>query len=122
MDYFFFLVLFFGHARHNTVDDVDRSVDGSSSSSSSQKSQPNRNNEGEGTGGGGGSIGNRHEKPSVDEEDELKEMKGNSLNGHEAKTFDSTRPKSSDQDDSMPTGPFFSDQDQVRTIFSWLSF
>lgn len=53
---------------------------------------------------------------SVDEEDELKEMKGNSLLNGGAKSFDSHRPKSGPNPDesSLPTGPLFSDQDQVR--------
>ena len=51
---------------------------------------------------------------SVDEEDELKEMKGNSLNG--AKSFDRPRTGQNLAESSLPTGPLFSDQDQVQDI------
>lgn len=65
-------------------------------------------------------IGGGQRLAGVDdiEEDELKEVKGNSLSGQSTKGFESQRPRpsQSDPEDALPTGPLFSDQDQVRYI------
>lgn len=63
-------------------------------------------------------VDNARSSANNDEEDELKEMKGNSLNGH-----DGGRTLAESADPLQPTGPFFSDQDQVfSSVFSYFPF